>query len=67
MSPDSHGGVAEAPLAVVVAGVGGVAVGIIHLQLRHLGVHAVELRHAVLPHVLQEVNWFIALSEVLIK
>ena len=44
---------AEAPLAVVIAGVGGVTLGILHRQLGHLGVHTVELRYAVLLPVLQ--------------
>ena len=51
--PDAHSGVPEASLAVVAAGVGGVTVRILQLNLRHLGVHAVQLRHAVLPHVLK--------------
>ena len=55
--PDPHSGMPEAALAVVVAGVGGVTLGILHLQLRQLGVHTVLLWHAVLPQVLQEVKF----------
>ena len=42
----------KAPLAVVAAGVGGVAVGVLHTELGQLRVHAVQLRHAVLLPVL---------------
>ena len=44
---------AEASLAVVAAGVGGVAVRVLHAQLGELRVHAVQLRHAVLLQVLK--------------
>ena len=52
VSPDPCGGVAKAPLAVVAAGVGGVAVGVLHVELGQLRVHAVQLGHAVLLPVL---------------
>ena len=44
----------EASFAVVAAGAGGVTVRLLHLQLGHLRVHAVQLRHAVLPQVLEQ-------------
>ena len=44
---------AEASLAVVTAGVGRVAVRVLHAQLGELRVHAVQLRHAVLLPVLE--------------
>ena len=53
VSPDSCGGVAKAALAVVAAGVGGVAVGVLHAQLGELRVHTVQLRHTVLLPVLK--------------
>ena len=43
----------EASFAVVAAGAGGVTVRLLHLQLGHLRVNAVQLRHAVLLPVLQ--------------
>ena len=43
---------AKAPLAVVAAGVGRVAVGVLHAELGQLRVHTVQLRHAVLFPVL---------------
>ena len=52
VSPDSRSGVAKAPLAVVAAGVGGVAVRVLHAELGQLRVHAVQLGHAVLLPVL---------------
>ena len=74
--PDPRGGVAPTSLAVVAAGVRGVAVGVLHGHYHHrnhhhyhhysphhhhhlhrepggLGVHAVNLGHAVLPPLLQ--------------
>ena len=51
--PDPRGGVAPTSLAVVAAGVGRVAVRVLHAQLGELRVHAVQLRHAVLLPVLE--------------
>lgn len=69
VSPDPCGGVTKAPLAVVAAGVGGVAVGVLHVELGELGVHAVQLGHAVLLPVLvtmSQIN-YLALTTFLLR
>ena len=45
----------EASLAMVAAGAGGVTVWFLNFQPGHLGVHTMQLRHAVLLQVLTEI------------
>ena len=57
----------KAPLAVVAAGVGRVAVGVLHVELGQLRVNAVQLGHAVLLPVLVTNKLFGCHNNILLR